>query len=124
VTSVIDFSRPVGLLLLAVLHFVSDADDPAGIVATFADRLAPGSYLVISHASPAPGVDLEKLRQEMQREGTTASYMRSPGEIARLFEGWDLVEPGLVPLALWRPDGVPGQQAHLMPALAGVARRP
>jgi SAM-dependent methyltransferase len=122
VTSTIDLSRPVGLLLLAVLHFLPDADDPAGIIATFADALAPGSWLLISHVSPPPGVDIEQLERQM-RESQTA-FMRGRDEIARLFDGWDLVEPGLVPPSLWRPDGVPGPQAHRVPGLVGVARLP
>jgi hypothetical protein len=51
-------------------------------------------------------------------------YIRGRDEIARFFEGWEMVEPGLVPPALWRPSGVPGQQAYQVPGLAGVARRP
>jgi SAM-dependent methyltransferase len=122
VTSMIDFSRPVGLLLLAVLHFLSDADDPADIIATFADALAPGSYLVISHVSPPSGADVEKLEREIRQSGL--GYMRGPDEIARFFEGWEMVEPGLISPALWRPDGVPSPQAYRVPGLAGVARRP
>jgi SAM-dependent methyltransferase len=121
VTSMVDFSRPVGLLLLALLHFLSDEEDPAGIVAAFADSLAPGSYLVISHVSPAPEADVEMLEREM-REPRMA-YLRDRDEIAGFFDGWELVEPGLVPPALWRPAGVPGPQAYQVPGLAGVARR-
>ncbi|MCW2642391.1 MAG: hypothetical protein JWP76_4697 [Dactylosporangium sp.] len=122
VASMIDFSRPVGLLLLAVLHFLSDADDPADVIATLAEALAPGSYLVISHVSPPPGADVERLEQELRE--SRIGYIRGRDEIARFFEGWEMVEPGLVPPALWRPSGVPGQQAYQVPGLAGVARRP
>jgi SAM-dependent methyltransferase len=122
VTSTIDLSRPVGLLLLAVLHFLSDADDPAGVIATFAGVLAPGSYLAVSHVSPPPGASIERLESEM-RESQLA-HMRGRDEIARFFEGWEMVEPGLVPLGLWRPDGVPGREAYQVPGLAGVARLP
>ncbi|MGC9669393.1 SAM-dependent methyltransferase [Planosporangium sp. 12N6] len=123
VRSMIDFSRPVGLLMLAVLHFIPDEADPLGIIKTFADMLAPGSYLAISHVSPAPGVDMDELKRQM-RQGATPSYLRDPDEIARLFAGWELLEPGLVPPALWRPDGAPGPQAFRVPGLAGVARLP
>jgi SAM-dependent methyltransferase len=117
VTSMVDLSRPVGLLLLAVLHFLSDADDPNGVVAKLADALAPGSYLAISHATPPPGLDIEDLEPQL-------AYLRDRDAIARLFDGWELVEPGLVPPSLWRPDGVPGPQAYRVPLLVGVARRP
>jgi SAM-dependent methyltransferase len=121
-TSRIDFSRPVGLLLLAVLHFLSDDDDPAGVIATFAGALAPGSHLVISHVSPPPGVGIEQLEQEMRE--SRIGHMRGPEEIARFFHGWEMVEPGLVPLGLWRPEGVPDPQAYQVPGLAGVACLP
>lgn len=122
VTSTIDFSRPVGLLLLALLHFFSDDEDPMGVLATLADAVVPGSYLVLSHVSPPQGADIELLAREMRKPPQMA-YLRDRDEIARFFDGWDLIEPGLVPPALWRPEGVPGQQAYQVPALAGVGRR-
>jgi S-adenosyl methyltransferase len=123
VRTAIDFDRPVGLLLLAVLHFVSDEEDPAAIVATLRKALAPGSYLAISHVSTALRLDQDKLRRDA---GLSAplSYVRDPAEIGRFFGDWELVEPGLVPIALWRPDGVPGPEAARMPGVGGVARHP
>ncbi|GII26034.1 SAM-dependent methyltransferase [Planosporangium mesophilum] len=122
VTSTIDFSRPVGLLLLALLHFLSEDDDPGGVVATLADAVVPGSYLAISHVCAPPGADVGRLEREMRKPPQLA-YLRNRDQIARFFDGWDVVEPGLVPPALWRPEGVPGQQAYQVPALAGVGRR-
>ncbi|MFE1288902.1 SAM-dependent methyltransferase [Streptomyces sp. NPDC058751] len=107
VQRLIDLKRPVALLLVAILHFVEDADDPYRAVAELRDALAPGSMLVVTHAS-YEGIPL--LRE--QAEGTVDVYknirnpliMRTRDEIARFFEGYDMVEPGLVPMPEWRPD--------------------
>ena len=103
---VLDLARPVGLLMLAVLHFVSDEDDPAGIVAGYRDEVAAGSHLVVSHASsdqlPA---ELLASHRELYRRTPTPMTMRSRPEVAAFFDGLELVEPGLVQMPLWRPDG-------------------
>ncbi|MET8335492.1 SAM-dependent methyltransferase [Streptosporangium canum] len=94
----IDWSQPVGLLMVALLHFVSDEDDPARIVGTFRDALPAGSFLAISHG----GVEGWEDRKEQIRKASQA-YVRTRAEIADLFAGFELLEPGLVDLALWRP---------------------
>ncbi|MGW3917335.1 SAM-dependent methyltransferase [Streptomyces sp. NPDC005070] len=107
VQRLIDLNRPVALLLVAILHFVEDADDPYRAVAELRDALAPGSMLVVTHAS-FEGIPF--LRE--QAEGTVDVYkdirnpliMRTRDEIARFFEGYDMVEPGLVLMPNWRPD--------------------
>lgn len=107
VQRLIDLNRPVAVLLVAILHFVEDADDPYRAVAELRDALAPGSMLVVTHAS-FEGIPLPR----EQAEGTVDVYkdirnpliMRTRDEIARFFEGYDMVEPGLVPMPNWRPD--------------------
>jgi hypothetical protein len=123
VTRTLDFDRPVGLLLLAVLHFLADAEDPAGVVATLAGALAPGSFLAISHVSTALTLDTQRLQQESGQRAPLA-YIRGREQIVALFAGWDLVEPGLVPIDQWRPDAPPDPRAPSVPGLAGVARHP
>ncbi|MBO0868932.1 MAG: SAM-dependent methyltransferase [Micromonosporaceae bacterium] len=88
----IDFTRPVALLFAGVLHLLPDEDDPVGLVAALRDRLVTGGYLLVSHAT---------------RSGTGTAAARHPRpqhEILRFFDGTTLVEPGLVPLPLWRTD--------------------
>lgn len=104
VAGLLDFSRPVAVLAVAILHFVADTDDPARIIATYRDACAPGSYLVISHAS-AEGVDARDAAAQTAtyNHTSTPGCARSPGEIAALFEGYELLDPGLVRLPLWRP---------------------
>jgi S-adenosyl methyltransferase len=122
----IDFGEPAGLLLLAVLHFIADAEDPWRIVATLRDALAPGSYLVVSHGTsendPALAQAAEKL---YNRSASSPAHARTREEILRLFDGFALVDPGLVYVPLWRPDSpddVPGNPRRFA-NLAGVGRK-
>jgi SAM-dependent methyltransferase len=122
----IDFAQPVGLLLLAVLHFIGDAEDPARAVAALRDRLAPGSYLVLSHATDENVSGVAHAAQKVyQRSVTTQGRARSRAEILSFFEGFDLVPPGLVYIPEWRPDSpgdVPEDPSQLW-GLVGVARK-
>ena len=123
----IDPGQPTGLLLVAVLHFIADADDPWRVVATLRDALAPGSYLVLGHATdesskPAVAQAAEKV---YNRSVSTRIHVRSRAEILRFFDGFDLVEPGLVSPPLWRPDTPSGlSDPSQVWGLAGVARKP
>ncbi|MEW2404292.1 SAM-dependent methyltransferase [Streptomyces sp. NPDC046862] len=122
----IDLNRPVALLLVAILHFVEDADDPYGAVAELRDALAPGSLLVLSHAG-YEGIPLPPERAEgavdVYKDIRSPLIMRTREEIARFFEGYDMVEPGLVPLANWRPDTAPeDEDPYAFSAIAGVGR--
>jgi len=103
---VLDFSRPVAVTLLAVLHAIPDADDPHAIVARLMDALPSGSYLAISHA----GADLLDREARDGVEEVTVQMvhlqpaLRSREQVARFFDGTDLVEPGLVRVEDWRPE--------------------
>jgi SAM-dependent methyltransferase len=101
----IDFSQPVALLLVAVLHFIPDSEDPARILATLRDALAPGSCLAICHVCRDARPDIVSAMQSVysSRVGSTTAP-RTRDEITGLFNGFDLVEPGLVWLPEWRPD--------------------
>ncbi|MFI6685241.1 SAM-dependent methyltransferase [Streptomyces sp. NPDC050485] len=123
----LDLSRPVALLLVAVLHFVEDEDDPYAAVAALRDALAPGSLLVLTHAS-YEGIPLS----EEEAVGTVDVYrniknplvMRSHEEIAGFFEGYAMVEPGLVSMPLWRPENAPDQEdPYAFSGFAGVGRK-
>jgi SAM-dependent methyltransferase len=120
---VLDFGRPAGLLLVAVLHFISDAEDPWRIVATLRDALAPGSYLVLCHGTeegkPAAAHAAERL---YHRSVAGNLHMRSRAEIERFFDGFELVPPGVVDIPSWRPDG-PVDPGKFWGGLVGVARK-
>lgn len=107
VTGLLDFSRPVCVLLVAVLHFVTDDEDPGRLVAAFRDALAPGSYLIMSHGTThgAPP-DLAERSVQARRvydNATSRIVYRDPAEVGRFLEGFSLVEPGLVHISQWRP---------------------
>ncbi|MFB7595357.1 SAM-dependent methyltransferase [Streptomyces sp. NPDC056160] len=122
----IDLNRPVALLLVAILHFVEDTDDPYTAVAELRDALAPGSLLILTHAS-YEGIPLPPKRSEgavdVYKGIRNPLIMRSRDEIARFFEGYDMVEPGLVPMARWRPQTAPeDEDPYAFSGFAGVGR--
>lgn len=108
VRGLLDFDRPVAVLLVAVLHFVEDSDEVADILATFRSALAPGSHLVIAHATIDELIVDERLWEKTQKEyrqqTTTSLAPRTRGDVARFFDGFEMVEPGLVWLNAWRPE--------------------
>lgn len=101
----LDFDKPIGLLLLGLLYFIPDSWDPVGIVARYRERLAPGSYLAISHGTTDG--DPAGLDETLQLYQSTPDpmYFRSYEHVLRFFDGFELVEPGLVCCAFWRPSG-------------------
>lgn len=105
VRRLIDFTRPVGLLMVALLHFIPDDEAAYAAVRTLRDALPEGSYLVISHASPEGMPEQSAEHESLYQRTSNPMHMRSRAEIARFFEGFDLVEPGLVFIPLWRPEG-------------------
>jgi SAM-dependent methyltransferase len=126
-TKLIDFTRPIGLILMVVLHFIADTDDPWRIVATLRDALAPGSYLVLGHATsdgkPATAKATEKV---YNRSVATRLHLRTHPQIQRFFDGFQLTEPGLVYVPLWRPDSpedIPADPGTFG-CLVGVASKP
>src|SRR5450755_2721608 len=100
----IDLDRPVAILLVAVLHFVADDDDPRAVIARLRDAVPPGSFLVISHASQDGQPLLADSHQRLYARTPTPMTMRSQPEIVEFFNGFDLVEPGVVPIQRWRPE--------------------
>jgi hypothetical protein len=104
-STVLDFARPVAVLLLAVLHFVADADDPAGIIARFAAALAPGSIIAITHVTTdyAPDAMAEGAAAYNARVSSTV-YPRTREELAALCGTLPVQHPGVVPVNFWMPS--------------------
>lgn len=124
VRRLIDFSQPVAVLMITVLHFVPDADDPAGVVGRFAGGLVPGSALAISHATHEAAPDAAAQVERLYANTSAAAHTRSHAQILRFFAGFDLVEPGLVYLPLWRPDGPAPDHPERAWFYAGVGGKP
>ncbi|MGW4495993.1 SAM-dependent methyltransferase [Streptomyces sp. NPDC004376] len=124
---IVDFSRPVGLSLHALLHFIPDDQGPYDIVRGFMDRLPSGSCLSLTHCTGdfAPEA-WQAIIDTYVRRGTPAQ-VRTRAEVLRFFDQWELVEPGLVPAHQWRPEvgSGPGVLSDRLVSLyAGVARKP
>jgi hypothetical protein len=126
VRKLIDFDQPVAVLMVAILHFVTPEEDPAGIVAAFRDALPEGSWLALSHATDQDRPDTAAAVTQLYRSRATSPVtVRSREEIEALFTGFDLTEPGLVHVPLWRPDAaedVPENPSEFW-VYAGVGRK-
>ena len=121
----LDLDRPVAVLLIAVLHFLTGPDEPVALLAALRQRLAPGSFLVISHVA-----DLSDGHETAERAAATQTAaelydhlagpftLRTPKQIAALFTGFDLLPPGIVPVHRWRPGR--GRPGPAVPVLAGL----
>jgi hypothetical protein len=101
----LDFGKPIGLLFIACLHNIPDHDDPAGIVARYLAAVAPGSYLVISHVTDEFAPErMHQITEEYAKRGTVF-IGRGKDDILRMFNGRELVDPGIVQMSYWRPEG-------------------
>jgi len=121
----LDLDRPVALLLFAVLHFVPDDQDPGGLVGRYRDALAPGSWLALSHGTDegAPE-EITRALHALYRRTPTPAVTRSRDQVAGLFAGFDVVEPGVVALPDWRPEPDDDRRPVWSAAYGGVGRKP
>ncbi len=102
----LDFDEPVAVLMIALLHFVPDDEDPRSIIAGYRDRLAPGSFLAVSHAGYEAHEESAASREarRIYDSAVMRLTLRDPAELARLFDGFSLVEPGVVRVPAWHPE--------------------
>lgn len=120
-SGLIDFSEPVGLLMIAVLHFVTDGEDPWGIVREFGQAMASGSYLALSHAEQRPQEE-EAAAAKLYDHASAPMVPRSRQAVERLYAGFELVTPGVVTVAEWRPF-LASVSANDIPVVGGVGRK-
>jgi hypothetical protein len=108
-TGLLDLSRPVAVLLIAVLHFIPDGDGPDEIVRAYRERIAPGSFLAISHAADDTDLPAEQATMIQNYSGATRVPFihRDSDRLASWFAGLDIVPPGITQTNLWRPDTEP-----------------
>ncbi|MFF5257230.1 SAM-dependent methyltransferase [Streptomyces leeuwenhoekii] len=121
VRQVIDFDKPVALLLVSVLHFLTCADKPEQVVATLGEALPVGSFLVLTHATD-DFADCSNA-QAIYNRASAPLNLRSRSEIERFFAGFELIEPGLVQVSLWQPDTPPAAQSVEDNIYGAVARK-
>src|ERR1035438_3834153 len=122
----IDFAQPVALLLVAILHFIKDEENPAGIVATLRDALPAGSFLALSHGTGdfhPPGTEGRAAAGD--QNASAPLVLRTLDQVSVFFDGFELAEPGLVQAPLWRPDGKPPRPKDLakIGIYAGVGQK-
>jgi O-methyltransferase involved in polyketide biosynthesis len=123
VARLIDFERPVGLLMVGLLHFV-DVEDPSDLVGRLAGALVPGSYLAITHATfDGQSASAVAAIQKLFTRAMSPVRHRGYDEIHKFFDGFDLVEPGLVFSPLWRPDGPAPFEPERSWGYGGVGRK-
>src|SRR5215469_4841467 len=120
----LDFGQPVAVLLIGILQLIPDADDPHGIVARLIEAVPPGSWLAMYH--PASDIDQDRVGEAVRRvnartAGTTT--LRSHDQVARLFNGLQLLEPGLVQVQRWQPGSAAPDDGEQIAAYAGLARK-
>jgi SAM-dependent methyltransferase len=127
VRRLIDLSQPVAALFVSVLHCIPDSSDPAGLVRRVADRLAPGSFLVVCQLVSEDKATRDHVTEFMD-ESTRGNWgrVRQAHEVEAFFEGLEILEPGLVEVSTWRPDSDlgPKQATREWIEFGGVARRP
>ncbi|SRR5579875_581344 len=121
----LDFSRPAALLLIGILQLIPDADHPHAIVRRLVGALAPGSYLAVFH--PASDILTDQIAEAARRvnarsAGTTT--LRTFPEVARFFDGVELIEPGLVQVHRWQPGSAAPDDGEQIPGYAGLGRKP
>jgi S-adenosyl methyltransferase len=120
----LDFSQPVAVLLIGILQLIPDADDPPAIVARLVEAMARASWLAVYH--PASDIDQDRVGEAVRQvnarsAGTTT--LRSYDQVARFFDGLQLIEPGLVQVQRWRPGAAAADDGDEIAAYAGLARK-
>jgi O-methyltransferase involved in polyketide biosynthesis len=120
----LDLARPVALMLVAVLMYFRDEENPRGMVSALVDALPPGSYLAITHPTADFNAAAMAGAVAAAEHGGITLVPRSQAETEAFFTGLDLVEPGVVPVLAWRPDDGPPADPHSAYYYAGVGRKP
>jgi hypothetical protein len=126
VRRLLELRQPVAVLLVALLHFITDDEQAYAVVQTLRDAMTPGSFLVISHASHEGMPAESREHEELYRRTPTPLKMRSQSDIRRFFGRFELIDPGVVFLPLWRPEGPDDlflDQPERCTGFAGVGRK-
>jgi O-methyltransferase involved in polyketide biosynthesis len=120
----LDFAEPVAVMMLGLLHFIPDTDDPYALTSRYLAAMPPGSYLAVSHASSDIEFDpLAAATRSYNTNSATAITLRSRPEVTRFFDGLTLIPPGVTPLGQWTPCGTLTTSA-LLPTYTALARKP
>jgi len=120
----IDLDQPVAVMLVSILHHITDAEDPPGVVAHYMSRVPSGSYLVVSHLTKdIRSEEMEGLESSPPPDAAYSFLMRSHAEVSRFFDGLELLEPGVVTVDRWRPEHEPTAGVETPPFWCGVGHK-
>jgi S-adenosyl methyltransferase len=119
----LDFTRPVGLMLLGIVGQIPDSDHPESVIKRLMDPFPSGSYLTLSDGVNTSETFTEAVRQYNEASANTY-HPRSPEQLTSFFEGLEVLEPGVVPLMEWRPDATPFPDPGEVPGYGGMGRKP
>ena len=121
----LDFTAPVAVVLLAVLHFIPDDDDPYAITARLMEAMPPGSFLVISHASSDIQADTVAAGAAAYNQHSAVSvHPRTRAQVTRFFDGLEIMPPGVVPLGHWQPGPPSAVTTPGLPTYCALGRKP
>ncbi|GAA3436496.1 SAM-dependent methyltransferase [Kutzneria kofuensis] len=123
VQHLIDFDQPVGLLLFALLHHVPDEDEPAELMSVYREALPEGSYLALSHSTHEAVSDHILTVYDLYAANRTPITLRGRDDIARLIDGFEPLDPGIVHVPSWRPESPEDADHHEEAAIYGVVAR-
>jgi hypothetical protein len=124
VAGLLDWTQPIAVLCTSTLHFVADEYEPHQVIGQYRDRMAPGSYLVITHGTMEedPAGERDKAAG-VYRRASSQLHVRPLADVRRFFDGFELVEPGLVWIAEWRPEPGTAPTGRAQSMRGGVGRR-
>ena len=125
VAGLLDWTQPIAVLCTSTLHFVADTDEPHKIVAEYRDYMAPGSYLAITHGTMEEDPARERDKAAgVYRQASAQLHVRPLADVRRFFDGFELVEPGLVWITEWRPEPGTAPTGRAQSMRGGVGRKP
>jgi hypothetical protein len=123
--ALLDFRKPIGVLLIGILQLIPDQDDPRAIVIRLMDAMPPGSWLAIFHpASDILADQMSEVARQVSARAATPTTLRTKAEIMHFFDGLELLEPGLVQVHRWRPGSPVPDMGDEVPGYAGLAHKP
>jgi hypothetical protein len=119
----LDFSQPVAVLLIGILQLIGDADEPYAIVRRVVDAVPAGSWLALVHPANDVVPEVVTMARNLSQRSVTPTTLRSHAEVARFFDGLEMLPPGLVELGRWEPGMLASGSGEPIPAYCGLARK-
>lgn len=120
--TILDFSKPIALILSGIMGHIADEEGPHAIVARLVDRLPSGSYLMLQDGTTVSQANADAL-EDYNSSGAIPYHLRTPEQVIRYFDGLEIMEPGVVPIQAWRPDVTPDEPITEVNTYGGIGRK-